>query len=187
MSNFNAVDVKEKLVQWLRDYFNNNGNPINAVVGCSGGKDSTVVLAALVEAVGADRVYAVLMPNGEQSDISDSYEVCNYLGLTPHVCNIKAGYDGILESIVNEFEPSEQAKINLAPVLRMATLKEAADLRCQSILFGGIDHEKKAKADRAFAGGHPAAVAGCVRDGRNRQEGWRLYGWHLPAGAAFRP
>lgn len=123
MSNFNALEVKENLVQWLRDYFNNNGNPINAVVGCSGGKDSTVVLAALVEAIGADRVYAVLMPNGEQSDIDDSYEVCNYLGLTPHVCNIKDGYDGILRSVSSCFTPSEQAKINLAPIVRMATLK----------------------------------------------------------------
>lgn len=123
MDNFNAKEVKDKLVQWLRDYYNNNGKPLNAVVGCSGGKDSTVVLAALVEAIGKDRVYPVLMPNGEQSDIDDSYKVCEHLGLTPHVCNIKEGYDGILKSISTEFEPSEQAKINLAPVIRMATLK----------------------------------------------------------------
>ena len=123
MSNFDAKAVKENLVQWLRRYFDNNGQPINAVVGCSGGKDSTVVLAALVEAIGNNRVYAILMPNGEQSDIADSYKVCEYLGLTPHVCNIKAGYDGILESVSTNFEPSEQTKINLAPVVRMATLK----------------------------------------------------------------
>lgn len=123
MYRFDAVKVKNELIEWLRGYFNNNGNPINAVVGCSGGKDSTVVLAALVEAIGVERVYAILMPNGEQVDIEDSYKVCNYLGLTPHICNIKAGYDGILGAVANEFEPSEQAMINLAPVLRMATLK----------------------------------------------------------------
>ena len=123
MYNFDAKRVKNELVQWLRDYFNNNGNPINAVVGCSGGKDSTVVLAALVEAIGADRVYAILMPNGEQSDIEDSYKVCEYLGLKPYLCNIEKGYNGILESVSNEFEPSVQTKINLAPVVRMATLK----------------------------------------------------------------
>ena len=75
---FDAKTAKEKLVIWLRDYFNNGGNPINAVVGCSGGKDSTVVLAALVKAIGPERVYAVLMPNGTQYDIEDSYKVCEY-------------------------------------------------------------------------------------------------------------
>jgi NAD+ synthase len=115
--------LKDELVQWLRDYFDNDGDPINVVVGCSGGKDSSVVLAALVEAIGANRVYAVLMPNGVQSDIEDSYKICEFLGLKPHLCNIEKGYNGILESVSNEFEPSNQAKINLAPVVRMATLK----------------------------------------------------------------
>lgn len=123
MYNFDAKKVKENLVQWLRNYFNNNGQPINAVVGCSGGKDSTVVLAALTEAIGPDRIYAILMPNGEQVDIDDSYKVCEFLGLKPYVCNIQAGYKGILGAVEDEFEPTEQTKINLAPVLRMATLK----------------------------------------------------------------
>lgn len=123
MYNFDAKQTAEKLVNWLRDYFDNNGQPINAVVGCSGGKDSTVVLAALAKAIGPDRIYAILMPNGEQADIDDSYKVCEFLGLKPHVCNIQAGYKGILGAVADEFEPTEQTKINLAPVLRMATLK----------------------------------------------------------------
>lgn len=123
MYNFDAKKVKEQLVEWLRNYFDNNGQPINAVVGCSGGKDSTVVLAALTEAIGVDRIYAVLMPNGEQADIEDSYKVCEFLGLKPYVCNIQDGYNGILGAVAGEFELSEQTKINLAPVLRMATLK----------------------------------------------------------------
>ena len=123
MSNFDAKKVKDELVQWLRDYYNNYGEPINAVVGCSAGKDSSVVLAALVEAIGTDRVYPILMPNGIQSDIEDSYKICDLLGLKPYLCNIENGYNGVLESISNEFEPSNQAKINLAPVIRMATLK----------------------------------------------------------------
>lgn len=126
MSNFNAKKVKDDLVQWLRDYFNNNGEPINAVVGCSGGKDSSVVLAALVEAIGVERIYPILMPNGTQSDIGDSYKICDLLGLKPYLCNIEKGYNGILESISNDFTVSNQTKINLAPVLRMATLKAIA-------------------------------------------------------------
>lgn len=123
MSNFDAKKVANNLVKWLKEYYDNNGETLNAVVGCSGGADSTVVLAALVKAIGADRVYAVLMPNGTQSDIDDSYKVCEFLGLTPHICNIKAAYDGVLNSIGVNFNLTEQAKINLAPVLRMATLK----------------------------------------------------------------
>ena len=123
LTEFNAKEVKDKLVQWLRDYYNNNGEPLNAVVGCSGGKDSSVVLAALVEAIGTERIYAILMPNGTQSDIEDSYKICDLLGLKPYLCNIEKGYNGILESISNEFESSNQTKINLAPVMRMATLK----------------------------------------------------------------
>ena len=123
MYNFNAKKVKDELVKWLRDYYDNNGEPLNAVVGCSGGKDSSVVLSALVEAIGTERVYAILMPNGIQSDIKDSYKICELLGLEPHLCNIEEGYKGILNSISNEFTISEQTKINLAPVLRMATLK----------------------------------------------------------------
>jgi NAD+ synthase len=120
---FDAKKVKDELVKWLRDYYNNNGNPINAVVGVSGGKDSNVVLAALVEAIGSDRIYGVLMPNGTQHDINDSYKICEYLGVKPYLCNIKNGYDGILNSVAERFEPTEQAKINLAPICRMAVLK----------------------------------------------------------------
>ena len=123
MYNFDAKQTAEKLVKWLRDYFDNNGQPINAVVGCSGGKDSTVVLAALTKAIGPDRIYAILMPNGEQADIDDSYKICEYLGLKPHVCNIQDAYNGVVGSVSGEFEPTGQMKINLAPVLRMTTLK----------------------------------------------------------------
>lgn len=123
MYNFDAKQTAEKLVKWLKDYFDNNGQPINAVVGCSGGKDSTVVLAALTKAIGPDRIYAILMPNGEQADIDDSYKICEYLGLKPHVCNIQDAYNGVVGSVSGEFEPTGQMKINLAPVLRMTTLK----------------------------------------------------------------
>ena len=120
---FDAKQTADKLVLWLRDYFNNNGNPLNAVIGISGGKDSTVVAAALVKAIGAYRVYGVLMPNGEQKDIDDSYSVCGYLGLTPYVCNIEDAYNGIINTVNNVVDVSGQARINAAPVMRMAVLK----------------------------------------------------------------
>lgn len=77
---FDAVKVKNDCVQWIRDYFQDNPDG-KAIIGISGGKDSTICAALLVEALGADRVIGVLMPNGIQSDINDSYRVCNYQAL----------------------------------------------------------------------------------------------------------
>ena len=120
---FDAKKTKDELVEWLREYYDNNGNPLNAVIGVSGGKDSNVVLAALVEAIGTDRVCGILMPNGTQADIADSYKICEHVGIKPYLVNIKNGYDGILNSVAEKFEPTNQMKINLAPVMRMSVLK----------------------------------------------------------------
>ena len=120
---FNAKEVAGKLVLWLREYFDNNDNPLNVVIGISGGKDSTVVAAALVKAIGAERVYGILMPNGVQSDIADSYAVCEHLGITPRVCNICDAYNGITKEITQYFDMPANACINAQPVLRMAMLK----------------------------------------------------------------
>ena len=67
MYQFNAEKVKNDCVQWIRDFFEENGKGCNAVVGISGGKDSSIVAALCVEALGKDRVIGVLMPNGEQA------------------------------------------------------------------------------------------------------------------------
>lgn len=129
---FDAADTKRRCVEWIREWFNQNGNGCNAVFGVSGGKDSTVVGALCKEALGADRVIGVLMPNGKQSDIEDSYSVIDALGIRHVNINIMNAVDGISCGIRdNNFlykddaihiELSEQAKINLPPRIRMATL-----------------------------------------------------------------
>ena len=88
MSNFDAKTVKNEVVQWIRDWFEKNGKDCNAVVGISGGKDSSVVAALCVEALGKDRVLGVLMPQGEQSDISYSHMLVEHLGIDSCVVNI---------------------------------------------------------------------------------------------------
>ena len=77
----NPKHTKDAIVQWIRDYFRENGPECSAVVGISGGKDSSIVAALCVEALGKDRVFGVLMPNGVQHDIKDSRKVVETLGI----------------------------------------------------------------------------------------------------------
>ena len=128
MESFDTRKVTEELIIWLRNWFLENGQDCNAVVGISGGKDSTVVAALLVKALGKDRVIGVMMPNGEQKDISDSIKVCQILGIKNVTINIKDIVDSALLKIlkgVREFgktELSSQTIINLPARIRMLTL-----------------------------------------------------------------
>ena len=125
---FDAVKAKNDCVQWIRDWFDKNGPGCNAVIGISGGKDSSVVAALCAEALGNDRVIGVLMPDGEQADINDSIYLVNYLNIhciiadiSDAVCAVKSS---IREQIEMVFEKniSSQSVINLPPRIRMATL-----------------------------------------------------------------
>ena len=129
---FNAKKVKDDIVQWIKDWFNNNGPECNAVIGISGGKDSTVVAALCVEALGPDRVIGVLMPNGVQEDIDKAYQVADYLHIRTIEVNIANTYQALMQAIIDgawdarddfpRFSISNQTRVNLPPRLRMATL-----------------------------------------------------------------
>ena len=119
---FNAQKVKDDCVNWIRDFFEKNGRGCNAVVGISGGKDSSVAAALCVEALGRDRVIGVLMPNGEQHDIDAAYALCKHLGIRHFVINIKNAVDGILENFPEGVEITEQTRNNVPPRVRMSTL-----------------------------------------------------------------
>lgn len=118
--NFNAEKVKNECVQWIRDFFEENGKGCNAVVGISGGKDSSIVAALCVEALGKDRVIGVLMPCGEQHDIDMAQLLVDTLDIKHFVVNIKDAVEGITKAI--PFEMSNQSVVNLPPRIRMATL-----------------------------------------------------------------
>ena len=122
MSDFNAVDVKNKCVDWIREFFEKNGKDCNAVVGISGGKDSSIVAALCVEALGKDRVIGVLMPNGEQSDISYSYFLCGNLGIKFVTVPIEDAVNGVLNAMKENMDISDQTLINLPARIRMSTL-----------------------------------------------------------------
>ncbi len=119
---FDAVDAKNKTVEWIRDFFENNGKDCNAIVGISGGKDSSIVAALCVEALGKDRVIGVLMPYGEQSDIDSAKLLVNHLGIKNYTINIKDAVNGILGNMPSNFETSYQTRANVQPRVRMATL-----------------------------------------------------------------
>lgn len=125
----NPKEIKDRLVDWIRDYFDHNGPGCTAVVGISGGKDSSVTAALCVEALGKDRVLGVLMPNGIQSDIADAIALVEHLDIKHLVVNIgdttKAltaaiegaeGFDLIAASM------SRDSIINMPARIRMTTL-----------------------------------------------------------------
>ena len=97
--NLNVENVKNDLIQWIKDWFEINGKGCNAVIGISGGKDSTVVAALCEEALGKDRVIGVMMPNGIQKDISDSIKVCEFLGIKNYTINIEDSVNGGLNQM----------------------------------------------------------------------------------------
>lgn len=118
---FNAKEIKDELVKWIKEWFEQNGKGCNAVIGISGGKDSSVVAALCVEALGKNHVFGVLMPNGEQADIQDSLKLVNHLDIKHTSVNIQDAYYDIISNIDLPLI-SNQTKINLPARLRMATL-----------------------------------------------------------------
>ena len=120
MYQFDADKAKKECVAWIRDFFEKNGPDCNAVVGISGGKDSSIVAALCVEALGRDRVLGVLMPNGEQADIDMAKLLVDHLGIRHYIINIKDAFDSLVKNI--PFELSKQSRDNLAPRIRMSTL-----------------------------------------------------------------
>ena len=142
--------MKDKLIKWIQNYTEQT-NAKGYVLGISGGKDSSVTAALLCEAIGKDKVLGILMPNGVQSDISDSYEVCKVLGIDCQVVNIQSSYNDIInqiESVPEVLYPGDEAsyhevteincdtynvttesRINIAPRLRMTTLYAIAQSR----------------------------------------------------------
>ena len=126
-------ELTKNVIQWIRDYFKNNTDG-KAIIGISGGKDSTICAALLVEALGADRVIGVMMPNGKQLDIEDSAEVCKILGIRYLLIDIGGAVNALCHSIDYEFDYDKavinnpMVKTNLPARIRMATLYTVAAL-----------------------------------------------------------
>lgn len=119
---FDAVKVKNDCVDWIRNWFKDNGNGCNAIIGISGGVDSSVVASLCVEALGRDKVFGIKMPCGEQPDIAFATQLINHLGIRYCTINIYNAVVAIKYEFPSDFEISKQTEINLPPRIRMATL-----------------------------------------------------------------
>ena len=141
----NPKRTKDEIVQWIRSYFESNGPGCDAVVGISGGKDSSVVAALCVEALGKERVVGVMMPNGEQPDLDDSKQLIEFLGIRYAYTDISKAVSAVSDQVALNMNVSDQTRINLPPRIRMATLYAIS----QSLPHGG---RVANTCNRAFVG-----------------------------------
>lgn len=132
------TDKLNKILEWMSDYRDTNQCK-GVVIGLSGGKDSTVV-AMLAKRVFGDNVFAILMPNGVQKDISDSIEIAESLKLNYRIVNIETVYNIFNHVVENKKDDSisktdfvencpkitDKAKTNIPPRIRMAVLYAVA-------------------------------------------------------------
>ena len=132
---FNAEASRDKLVRAIRDLADAQGFR-RVVIGISGGKDSTVTAALCARALGANNVYGVMLPDGEQKDLSDSERVCEALGINRRLINIGPMHEALKEA-TDQFREtaasgefgvpySRQSDINVGPRLRMTVLRYIA-------------------------------------------------------------
>lgn len=125
--NFDAEKVANEVIDWVRTYFENNASPeTKAVIGISGGKDSSVAAAVCVRALGRDRVIGVLMPQGEQADIAFSRLLVDTLGIKSYTINIGETVSTFMDELKKHVEPSDQAVVNTPARIRMTTLYAVA-------------------------------------------------------------
>ena len=128
MREFNVEKQTKQLIEYTREWFNKFGTDSRAVIGISGGKDSSVTAAVLKEAIGAERIRAIIMPNGEMSDLDDAKLLVEHLGLTSEIIPITDYYNAAIATFekAKTFDVTKDLKINLAPRLRMSTLYAVA-------------------------------------------------------------
>lgn len=127
MYTFNAQETLDRLVDWVKNYFTENAAPeTKAVIGISGGKDSSVAAAVCVKALGKERVIGVLMPQNEQSDIAYSRLLVDTLGIKSYTINIGETVSTFMAELGKHLEPSRQAQVNTPARVRMTTLYAVA-------------------------------------------------------------
>ena len=107
--------ISTETINWLKSWFSDKPGP--AIIGISGGKDSTVCAALLVKALGKDKVIGVIMPNGIQKDIDDSKKVCELLGIRSFVININKIYEELNCELISKIrDPQNERNFEINPI-----------------------------------------------------------------------
>lgn len=122
--SFDVPSVTANCIDWIRKWFAENGSNAKAIIGISGGKDSSVTAALCVKALGTDRVFGVLMPQGIQYDLDISHRLCKHLGIDYTVINI-GDIVSLTQNTVHTAlhqELSAQSVTNLPARIRMSVL-----------------------------------------------------------------
>ena len=123
----NVEKTVNDITEYIKDFFENNGKNCSAVLGISGGKDSSITAALLARALGKERVVGVLMPDGVQPDISDSEAVVEFLGIRHLVVNIGETTSALKKALEEAGSTiSKDVQINIPPRIRMSTLYAVA-------------------------------------------------------------
>lgn len=124
----NVDEVITDIIDWIREIFNPLGENSKAIIGISGGKDSSIAAALCCHALGKKRVIGVLMPNGCQSDIDKAFLLCKTLGIEHHVTDIRNACRSIKHVVKAALSDhwSIQASTNLPARMRMVTLYAVA-------------------------------------------------------------
>ena len=137
---FNGKKEAENVIKFVKDYYKNN-NLKGAIVGLSGGKDSAVVTAILVNALGKENVVGVTMPcNSISEDKKDAEMIADFYGIeciNYDLTDTFNTFKGELDKTGIEYSENDlkNSDINVRPRLRMATLYYIAAL--YSSLKGG--------------------------------------------------
>lgn len=119
---------KKHIIRWIKEYFIENGPNSKAVIGISGGKDSTICAALCAEALGPENVIGVLMPQGEQADIEDARRIVKHLGIKSLEINIGTICETFDQVFMTDtgFTPIKAVTINTPPRIRMTVLYAVA-------------------------------------------------------------
>lgn len=135
LNGFDPDKERDHIVQWLKDWFAQFNPGAGAVIGISGGKDSTIMAALLSRALGPERVTGLLLPNLVQNDINDAKTVVRTLGIRHRVINIGPAVNAIYASIISAvdmdgnragLELNDTVTINTPPRVRMTILRAVA-------------------------------------------------------------
>ena len=126
---FNPEAELQHIIKWTREWFANNTPGAPAVIGMSGGKDSTITAAILTIALGVENVVGILLPNGNQYDKKVAVEVCEKLKISYYEINIHDTVENIKKNLDDaRFYRIATTDYNIPPRIRMTYLYAIANM-----------------------------------------------------------